>query len=236
MMRIALILSALLMAAPALAQEKLTIARCDSGGCRCALSDLTMAEAEVVLGSVAPAGTAALVVYDGDYIWSPLSPNEIDLAAGGDGQCPLELFDAMPPEDGPWVGTVTDRHISQCPPGLDAALEPLAEAMVLPRDITWGGSFHPDRIRVEGTARAIDWTRVSEMHFTGEGPSASETGASSLVQIGVTYDAKLIDPRLVRILVQLRIRTEGLSQAVIDAAGLGKCDVRVTVDLARTGG
>lgn len=55
------------------------------------------------------------------------------------------------------------------------------------------------------------------------------------MQIGVTYDAKLIDPRLVRVLVRLKIRTEGLSQAVIDAAGLGRCDVSVTVELARKG-
>jgi len=34
----------------------------------------------------------------------------------------------------------------------------------------------------------------------------------------------------------LKVRAEGLSQVVIDAAGLGKCDVRVGVDLVKTGG
>lgn len=236
MTRLVMALVALFAAAPALAQEKLTVAECSAGGCRCALSSLTMQEAEVVLGTPAPAGTTTLVRYDGTYIWSPLSLTEIDLAAGGDGECPLELFDALVPEDGQWIGTVTDRHVSQCPPGLDAALEPVTEAMVFPRDIAWGGSFHPDRIRMEGTARAIDWTRLSDTRFTGTGPAASEAGMSSMVRIGVTYEAELIDPRLVRILVQLSVRAEGASQAVIDAAGLGHCDVRVTVDLARSGG
>lgn len=236
MMRPALTLAALLAATPALAQEKLTIADCGAEGCRCTLSAVTMEEAGIVLGTPAPEGTATLVRLNGEYIWSALSPEDIDFAAGGDGQCPLEFFDAMIPEDGAWIGTVTDQSISQCPPGLDAALAPVTDAMVFPRDITWGGSFHPDRIRIEGTERVINWTRHSETHFTGQGPAASEAGASSLVQIGVTYDAKLIDPRLVRILVRLKIRTEGLSQAVIDAAGLGRCDVSVTVELARKGG
>ena len=235
MTRPALILAAVLAAAPALAQEKLTVADCGAEGCRCALSAVTMEEAGLLLGTPAPEGSTVLVRLNGDYVWSSLSLPEIDLAAGGDGECPLELFDAMVPEDGSWIGTVADRRVSQCPAGLDAALEPLAQALVFPRDIAWGGSFHPDRIRMEGTARAIDWTRVSETHFTGQGPSASESGAASLVKIGVTYDARLIDPRLVRILVQLQVRTEGVSQAVIDAAGLGKCDVSMTVDLARTG-
>lgn len=236
MMRPALALSVLLTATPALAQEKLTVADCSEGGCRCTLSAVTMEEAGIVLGTPAPAGSAALVRLNGEYIWSSLSLREIDIAAGGDGECPLELFDAILPEDGAWVGTVTGQSISQCPPGLEAALVPVTDALVFPRDIIWGGSFHPDRIRMEGTTRAINWTRVSETHFTGQGPAASEAGASSLVQIGVTYDATLLDPRLVRILVKLKIRTEGLSQAVIDAAGLGRCDVSVTVEMARTGG
>lgn len=235
MMRSALTLAAILTATPALAQEKLTVADCRDGGCRCALSSVTMEEAGIVLGTPAPAGTATLVRMNGEYIWSPLSLREIGIAAGGDGECPLELFDAMIPEDGTWIGTVTGQSISQCPPGLEAALAPVTDAMVFPRDIAWGGSFHPDRIRMEGSARQIAWTRVSETHFTGQGPAVQEAGASSLVQIGVTYDARLIDPRLVRILVRLKIRTEGLSQAVIDAAGLGRCDVSVTVDLTRTG-
>ena len=235
MMRLALALVVMLAAAPVSAQEKLTIADCSAGGCRCMLSDLTMEEAEVVLGTPAPAGTTTLVQYDGSFIWSPLSTRDIDMSVGGDGECPLELFKAMVPEDGQWLGTITDRHISQCPAGLDAALAPVAEAMVLPRDITWGGSFHPDRIRIEGTASAIDWTRIDERHFTGEGPSAGQSGQSSLVKIGVTYDASLVDPRNIRILVKLKVRTQGMSQAVIDAAGLGHCDVRVTVDLKRIG-
>lgn len=236
MMRPVLILAVLMAATPVLALEKLTVADCTEGGCRCALSSVTMEEAGIVLGTPAPVGATSLVRLNGEYIWSPLSLREIDIAAGGDGECPLELFDAMLPEDGSWIGTVTSQSISHCPPGLEAALAPVTDALVFPRDITWGGSFHPDRIRMEDTARAIDWTRVSDMHFTGQGPTVHESGASSLVQIGVNYDARLIDPHLVRILVQLKIRTEGLSQAVIDVAGLGRCDVSLTVDLARTGG
>jgi hypothetical protein len=77
---------------------------------------------------------------------------------------------------------------------------------------------------------------VDDTRFTGKGPAVSQSGASSLVDIGVTYDARLVDPRLARIEVQLKVRAQGASQAVIDAAGLGKCDVRVTVDIAKASG
>lgn len=50
---------------------KLTVADCSEGGCRCALSSVTMEEAGIVLGTPAPEGTTTLVRYDGDYIWSP---------------------------------------------------------------------------------------------------------------------------------------------------------------------
>ena len=236
MTRLALSIVTLLAAPPALAQEKLVVADCGAGGCRCALAAVTMEEAEVVLGTAAPAGSTTLVRFDGDYIWSSLSLREIDLAAGGDGECPLELFDVMVPEDGKWIGTVTGRQVSHCPAGLNAALDPMTDALVFPRDIVWNGAFHPDRFRMEGAARAIDWSRVDDTRFTGKGPAVSQSGASSLVDIGVTYDARLVDPRLARIEVQLKVRAQGASQAVIDAAGLGKCDVRVTVDIAKASG
>ncbi len=229
------LVAAFLTVAPVLAQEKVVVADCKDGGCRCALGAVTAEEAGVALGVEPPPGHQTLVHYDGAYTWSPLTPEDIDLAVGGDGQCILELFDTMLPEDGQWQGRVTNREMSQCPAGLDAMLTPLTEAMVFPRNIQWGGAFHPDKIRMQGTAAAIDWTKAGENHFAGTGPTAANAGASSQVDIGVTYDARLIDPRLVRIIVAVKIRTTGLSQAVIDAAGLGKCNVTVNVDFAHLG-
>lgn len=224
---------AFLAVAPVQAQEKVVVADCTDGGCRCALGSITAEEAGIVLGVAPQAGHKTLVHYDGAYIWSALTPEEADLAVGGDGQCILELFDTMRPEDGQWQGRVTNRDISQCPPGLDAMLAPLTEAMVFPRNIQWGGAFHPDKIRMEGTAAAIDWTRAGENHFTGTGPAASSAGLSSLVDIGVTYDARLLDPRRAQINIAVKIRTTGASQAIIDAAGLGRCNIAVNVDFAR---
>lgn len=103
-------------------QEKLVVAHCKDGGCRCALSAVTAEEVGLVLGVEPPAGQHTLVHHDGAYTWSLLTPEDIDLAVGGDGQCILELFDTMLPENGQWQRRVTDREIVQCPPGLDAML------------------------------------------------------------------------------------------------------------------
>lgn len=220
-------------AAPVQAEEKLIVADCKDGGCRCALSAVTAWEAGLVLGVAAPAGAHTLVYYDGAYTWSPLTLEEIDLAVGGDGQCLLELFDTMLPEDGQWQGRVTKRDILQCPPGLDTMLTPVTEAMVFPRSMQWGGTFHPDKIRMEGTAAAIDWKKTGENHFTGTGPAAASAGAPSLVNIGVAYVARLLDPRRAEISVAVKIETKGASQAIIDAAGLGRCNISVNVDFER---
>lgn len=220
------------------AYEKLVVATCGDDGCRCALSSVTAAEAGIVLGVAPPAtdGPLTLVEFDGEYIWSPLSPEEIDLAAGGDGQCPLELFEAMVPEDGQWRGTIKERSVSQCPAMLEPMLAGLADQMVFARRMEWGGRFHPDKIRMEGAAAAIKWTKAGDNHFSGEGPKAGQRGPTSMVDIGVTYDARLVDPRAVAIVVGVNITAKGVSQAVIDAAGLGKCRVKVDVDFKRIGG
>lgn len=217
--------------------EKLVVAQCGAEGCRCALSAVTAEEAGLVLGVAPPSsrGTLTLVEYEGSYIWSPLSPEDIDLAAGGDGQCPLELFDAMAPEDGQWQGAIRQRSVSQCPAMLEPMLTGLSDQMVFARRMNWDGVFHPDKIRMEGNAAAIRWTKIGDNHFSGEGPSAGETGPTSMVDVGVTYDARLTSPRAVAITVGVNITARGVSQAVIDAAGLGNCRVRIEVDFARIG-
>ena len=112
-------------------------------------------------------------------------------------------------------------------------LAPLTEALVFPRNMQWGGAFHPDKIRMEGTAAAIDWEKTGENHFTGTGLAAASAGAPSLVNIGVTYVAQLLDPRRVDISVAVKIQTKTAPQAIIDAAGLGRCHIIVDVDFER---
>lgn len=239
MRKILIVLLALLSpTVAAQSHEKLVVAQCGAEGCRCALSAVTAEEAGLVLGGAPPStgGTLTLVEYAGSYIWSPLSPEEIDLAAGGDGQCPLELFEAMAPEDGQWRGTIRQQAVSQCPAMLEPMLSGLAEQMVFARRMSWGGAFHPDKIRMEGAAAAISWTKVGDNHFSGAGPRAGETGPAATVDVGVAYDARLTSPRAVAITVGVNVTTKGLSQAVIDAAGLGNCRVNIEVDFARIDG
>lgn len=81
----------------------------------------------------------------------------------------------------------------------------------------------------------IRWMKIGDNHFSGEGPRAGKAGPTSMVDVGVTYDARLTSPRAVAITVGVNVTTKGLSQAVIDAAGLGNCRVRMEVDFARIG-
>ena len=101
--------AASLLAAPAFAEETLTFADCTDKGCRCTASAVSMEQAAIVLGVPAPPGTVTLVRLNGEYIWSPMSFREIDLVAGGDGECKAELDSPMVPKDGKWIGTVNNQ-------------------------------------------------------------------------------------------------------------------------------
>lgn len=224
-----------LIAGPALAQDTFTVADCSDKGCRCTASALSMEQAGVVLGVPAPPGTQTLVRFNDDYIWSQWSAREVDMIAGGDGACKAGQTSPMVPKDGKWIGTVKAQSVQNCPQGLGSELKVLADSLVFPRDIRWQGAFHPDKIKMEGAASAIKWTQVSDTRFTGEGPSAGSSGAATMVNISVTYDAELKSPELIKVLVQLKVRAKGQSQAMLDAVGMGKCDVSVSVDMNHSG-
>lgn len=62
---------------------------------------------------------------------------------------------------------------------------------------------------MDGNAAAICWTKIGDNHFSGQGPSASETGLSSNVDIGVTYDTRLVDPQRIAIVHHRQKRLAG---------------------------
>ncbi|MGV8955382.1 hypothetical protein [Devosia beringensis] len=160
------------LAMPVLASEKLVVATCGEKGCVCALSSVTVDEAIVVLGIDPPTGTGEvkLVEYNGQMMWSRLPLREINIVAGGNDECPLRLFpeEEMVPLDGAWVGTATPISSQGCPPRLDALLAPLLKGVGILRQIAWGGSFNPDKMRDQSSEQAVRWSMVTPRSFKGE--------------------------------------------------------------------
>ncbi len=236
-MRALLFIASLMLATPALAQTKVVLADCKPGGCRCSLSNATGEEAAIATGIDLPDGwqDMTLVGDDGAYYWSQKSREDIDVTFGGDGQCDLELFAAVIPEDGTWLGTVGTAAVGQCPAGIAATLQPELDAMAFPRQMAWGGRFDPDALRIGKADRAIRWTEVRPDYFTGASVINGAAGASDVVEITVDYTATLVSPTQMDGTVALRIRAKGDNAAILAQLGMANCKVDVPLAFNRTG-
>lgn len=226
---------ATLLAAPAFAEDKATVATCGATGCTCRLAALTPSEIEAATGIPAPEGAEdmILVSYDGAYIWSRLTGDEVDTLMGGDGTCELELFDEIVPRDGTWAPAIIARQDSGCPEGLGALLDPmLPDAAGNPRAVRWGGRFDPEKMSIGPST--MRWTRTGPRAFTG----AADGVDMPSVKIAVTVDTRLESEDLAKGTLRVTVRTDAADaagQAILRAAGLADCDVAVDFDFARSG-
>lgn len=202
----------LLFAPAARAADKVTIASCDAGGCRCRLAAVDAAEAALTAGIAPPPGPGAtLVEANGTLAWSLLSPDEIDTVMGGDGKCELEMFDEMVPEDGIWrEGPVTVESV-QCGLGTAMFTSRLASQPRHTMRITWGGVFDGARYQAAAMAAAPDpeysphaFRQISPRQSIGTAEVADEGGA--LQSVG---QLDLLDPRRFRMTWRVTARTEG---------------------------
>ncbi|WGV15527.1 hypothetical protein [Fuscovulum ytuae] len=84
-------------------------------------------EIEAATDIPAPEGTEEMILvsFDGAYIQSRLTGDEVDTLMGGDGICELELFDEIVPRNGTWAPAIIARQDSGGPEGLGALLDPL---------------------------------------------------------------------------------------------------------------
>lgn len=237
-MRLFVFIAGLMLAAPAFAQTKAVLAECATGGCRCNLSEATGLDAATLFGTDLPDGweDMVLVSADGSYFWSAASREDIDTAYGGDGQCDLELFAALVPEDGLWVGTAGKGKVGQCPAGLREQLQPQLDSIAIPRKVKWGGTFDPDAIVMGGKNTAITWTGVRPDYFTGTAVTNGGAGANAAVSISVDYTATLLSPTRMDGTVALRVKAKGGNQAILAQLGMADCKVDVPIEFAKTGG
>jgi len=237
-MRMFVLIAGLTLASPALAQTKMVLADCKAGGCRCSLSEMDGRDVATFMLQEPPTGWQDMVLVgnDGDYFWSTRSREDIDTAFGGDGQCDLELFGKVVPEDGQWLGKPGNAVSAGCPPGLDAQVQPELDAMAFPRAVVWGGRFDPDKASVGGTNRVITWNEVRPDHFTGAAVTNGGAGSSSVVNITVDYTATLISPTQMAGTMALRIKARGANAAALKQLGMADCRVDVPFSFDKVGG
>ncbi len=204
-LRLVLLSAATLSALPALAEDRLIVADCAGGECRCVLSSLTPNEMAVVLGTDLPAGATGVILReDAAPDWLMSSVGDAEIALGGDGVCETELFEDWVPENGVWDGRTALTGASgraECSMMATMMLGMMNQAPG-PVTVDWGGAFDMQRFWAASnptgdTDRPV-WTPVDFRTVTGQG------GGEGMV---TAYTARLISP--VRFVLDTRISGEG---------------------------
>lgn len=178
------------------ARAEFAIANCSmSAGCQCRLADLTISDLELLTGKKTPQGAKdmTLVRVPGrDPYWTKMNRTEINSEYGGMGQCDLQLFDPLRPEDGNWVIEAHSTDISACPMlrGKNIDTGGLRSAT---RNIQWGGSFHPSKLTDAGNVQPV-WSKVGANSWRGTLVDDQRSGGGASVVHGYT----LVTPRLIR--------------------------------------
>lgn len=149
---------------PALATS-VQLATCGASGCTCRVSNEATSTLETQVPKAFPSDweKKTLVVYDGKYFWSSLSPSQLDRKYGGSGSCPLQVFDEFTPEDGLWQISVGATDTSACkmvagqvPGGMTSQT----------RQISWNGVFHPEKLFMDARGM-IRWTETGRLNWRG---------------------------------------------------------------------
>lgn len=147
--------------------QKIQIATCTNSGCTCRVSNLTLEEVAATAPVVIEDGAEDKTLVrtpDGKLGWSAMAPADLDLLYGGQGSCPLELFDEMTPQDGNWQIRAGATDASACPMlGASIGAPPMSSAV---RQINWGGSFHPDKLMAE-SAGMVRWSSTGPRSWRG---------------------------------------------------------------------
>ncbi|PKP82621.1 MAG: hypothetical protein CVT79_04035 [Alphaproteobacteria bacterium HGW-Alphaproteobacteria-18] len=178
------------------AQAEFVIAKCTmAGGCQCRLADLTIADMEMITGEKMPKGAKdqTMVMVPGrDPYWTAGDRTEINIAYGGMGQCDVQLFDAMAPEDGNWSIQMAATDLSACPMLRGKGVE-MGTLKSTSRNIQWGGKFHPSKLADPGNVEQR-WSKVGENSWRGTMMDDQHAGGGASVIHGYT----LVNPRLIK--------------------------------------
>jgi hypothetical protein len=191
-----LVLLLIAVAAAGNARAEFVIARCGiSDGCACSLSNLSIADFELVTGRSAPEGARdmTLVMVRGqDPYWTRADRTQINVVHGGTGQCDVQLFPPMLPVDGVWTIKAEATDLSACPLLRGKSIDTAIGGGT--RSIQWQGSFHPSKLMQAGGAN-VRWAKMGENSWRGTLVN-EQRGAASGAK--VVHGFTLVSPRLIR--------------------------------------
>jgi hypothetical protein len=215
------------------AEDQILYAECGDSGCSCMLSPVTLGEYEALMGTAPPPGAENMVLVNnkGEFIWSPSSADEIDLAAGGDGTCEIEVFPIIP-QDGTWLGSVRVQDVQGCPPKVDEMVPPIVDNFDSAQSIVWNGKFHPSEFVIGDAPDRMRWTERSSTQFDGVFP----VPPNDTLDVSITATATLTAPDKAEATVAIRIAgAPGVDPAALALLGMADCRVDAVYDFTRTG-
>lgn len=189
---------ALLAASPfgAMAQtgQKIQIATCTDSGCTCQVSNLTLEEVAATVPVIIPDDAEDKLLVrtpDGKLGWSAMAPADLDLLYGGPGNCPLQLFDDIVPQDGLWRMTAGATDASACP--LLAGMGGPPPMQGGTRQINWDGSFHPEKLMSEA-AGMVRWSSTGARSWRGVLADEALSGSEGVSAASVIWTLTLVSP------------------------------------------
>lgn len=207
------------------ADGKMILASCAEGqGCSCRLSEITLSEALVVLGLEGGAGDVIVEASDGSLSLSTEHPDDLNRHYGGQGNCIITLFDPPVPQDGLWSFTqrpVTTR--GSCLPQVKPMADQMLAGMATTKQITWGGSFHPDRFRLSEGGSPLIWRQTGPVDYV------SEIRATDSPIITARYRATLLSETTALTTVDILLR--GGPKEL----GMENCTFTAVLDARRSG-
>lgn len=180
-------------AAQAQTGPRVQMAECTDTGCTCRVSDLTVDQVAATVGIDIPKDAETLVLVrhpNGKLSWGDMPLADLDLMYGGQGNCPLQLFEQITPRNGSWHITDVATDASQCPMAAMAAMSGLESVT---RSVNWGNRFHPESLFPE-TRGTVVWSRTGDLSWRGVAVDEEIEGAFARV----TFTARLVSPTLVR--------------------------------------
>lgn len=237
-MRIPILLSVVLACATATpVRAEFVIASCtQSAGCTCRLADLTVDDLALVTGERPPADARdmTLVHVPGrDPYWTATDRTQINVLHGGTGQCDVQLFADMVPEDGTWTLSAEKTDLARCPMLRGKALEN-AGLRSATRNIVWNGKFHPSNL-IDAGGASIRWESIGENRWRGTLFDEKRGGNSGAT---VQHEFTLVTPRLIRGLSSFDFNIDVPAEQAAMMASMGvpmQCSSR-TPFIARHGG
>lgn len=222
-----LLLLVILAAPPMAAQAegKMILASCTEGqGCSCRLSEITSPEALVVLGLEDGVGDVIVEAPDGSLSLSTEHPDDLNRRYGGNGNCVIKLFDPPVPQDGLW--SFTQRPLTtrgSCLPQVKPMADQMLAGMAAAKQISWGGSFHPDRFRLSEGGSPLVWRQTGPVDY------ASEVQAADSPMITARYRATLLSETTALATVDILLRGGPA------ALGMENCTFTAVLDARRSG-